>query len=348
MDDILKRERFRYSLLAGAIGDALGYPIEFNSLGSIKEKYGSGGLQDLELNPVTGTAIVSDDTQMTLFTASGLLWAQHNQLNEQTDNLPLECLYYSYLRWLYTQNQNIEVDQEVLAEQDFERAGAPRIMDIKELYFERAPGITCLEALESGNMGSIDNPINDSKGCGGVMRVAPVGLFLNKTPKEAFRVAAEAAAITHGHPTGYLSSGLFAAIIAYLVNGSELSEAIEQSLEILGEWEGYEETEEAILDALELSVSSVQPEEAIRKLGKGFIAEQALAIALYCALKESDPYKALLISVNHSGDSDSTGSICGNILGAMHGIESVPEEWVKKLEMSDFILSLADELYAKQ
>ncbi|MBS4024330.1 MAG: ADP-ribosylglycohydrolase family protein [Clostridia bacterium] len=105
-------------------------------------------------------------------------------------------VHQAYLRWLQTQNYHHEKQNE--------HTSGGWLIGIKELYTRRAPGNTCLAALSSGIMGTIDKPINDSKGCGGVMRVAPVGLFCRKD--EAFRIASECAALTHGHPSGYLSA----------------------------------------------------------------------------------------------------------------------------------------------
>lgn len=107
------------------------------------------------------------------------------------------------------------------------------LLDYRELFSNRAPGNTCLSALGSGRMGSIEQPINQSKGCGGVMRVAPVGLFLHKEPEYAFKIGSDIAAITHGHPTGYLSAGAFATIIAELVNGKTILDSTMTALSIL-------------------------------------------------------------------------------------------------------------------
>ena len=60
------------------------------------------------------------------------------------------------------------------------------LLDIKEIFAQRAPGNTCISALESGAMGTIEKHINDSKGCGGVMRAAPVGMLYNY--EEAFDI----------------------------------------------------------------------------------------------------------------------------------------------------------------
>lgn len=339
-------ERFKGCLLGGAIGDALGYPVEFMSLNQIKNTYGQKGLRDLILSIENHNAIISDDTQMTLFTADGLVWAYRRFIDDSTGSYAGSGTYQSYLRWLYTQTGEIK-DKALLDKTSHERENeeGTSILEKKELFSRRAPGNTCLSALESEEMGTMGNPINHSKGCGGVMRVAPVGLFLHKNPEMAFQTGAEIAAITHGHPTGYLAAGAFAMIIAEILNGKSIETSIKSTVDILKRYAGHEETLAAIQKAVELSMTDIPSEQAIGEIGEGWIAEEALAIALYCALKESDFENALFMSVNHDGDSDSTGAICGNILGATLGVKSIPDKWLEKIELRSFIEIMSDRLF---
>lgn len=66
-------DKYRGCLVGGAAGDALGYPVEFLTEQAILARYGQEGITGYELK--NGTAEISDDTQMTLFTATGLLLA---------------------------------------------------------------------------------------------------------------------------------------------------------------------------------------------------------------------------------------------------------------------------------
>jgi ADP-ribosylglycohydrolase len=219
------------------------------------------------------------------------------------------------------------------------------LLEVKELHASRAPGKTCLSALLSREMGTIEKPINNSKGCGAVMRVAPVALALTSDKEHIFKVGAESGAITHGHPSGYLTAGAFAYIIAAIIEGSNLLDAVKQTVGVLKEYKGHEECLTALTNAVELADSGLTDSEAFEKLGEGWVGEEALAIAVYCALKYSNDFKkAIIASVNHSGDSDSTGAITGNILGAYLGLSSIPEEWVKKLELKGVIMRIADDL----
>lgn len=200
------------------------------------------------------------------------------------------------------------------------------------------PGRSCLSALLSGKIGTTKEPINNSKGCGGVMRVAPVGLFYEKN--YAFDMAVDFAALTHGHPTGYLAAGALAYMIALIIEGGELETIIERTIKKLSNYEGNEECDKSLIKAVEFAKSDISEIDAISQLGEGWVAEEALGISTYCALKYKNNFKkGIITAVNHDGDSDSTGAITGNILGAYLGVNSIPKEWVDKVELLVELLS---------
>ena len=196
---------------AGRSGDALGYPVEFHRTPAEIERV-LGPVLPEGLPHAPGTrAPVSDDTQMTLFTAEGLIRA-FQRSRDQGICSPEAVLLNAYHRWLSMQTPA-----------DAERWRDPLqrgwLLDIPELHARRAPGNTCLTALTatlaSGALPSVATPPNDSKGCGAVMRSAPIGLAAADV-EEAFRRARDAAVLTHGHPSGYLSAGYFAGVVHQL------------------------------------------------------------------------------------------------------------------------------------
>ncbi|MGV8906217.1 MAG: ADP-ribosylglycohydrolase family protein [Acetobacterium sp.] len=344
-----KQKYFSGCLFGGAIGDALGYTVEFMRLPDITDRFGESGITDLVLSKESNIALISDDTQMTLFTADGMVWAYLDCGEESSGACAVSRTYQSYLRWLYTQTGNIK-DKHWLEKQPHEKENNlikydKSILEYCALFAQRAPGNSCLTALASGKMGNIADPVNNSKGCGGVMRVAPVGLFFHNDPVYAFRIGAEIAAITHGHPTGYLSAGTFATIIAELINGKTIVQSVKTALRILKTYQSNEETLAALEHAIELASGDENASEAIKNLGEGWVGEEALAIALYCALKKSDVKEALVLSVNHDGDSDSTGAICGNILGAVYGINALPEAWIANIELKELLTDMSHKLF---
>lgn len=337
------REQFIGCLLGGAIGDALGYPIEFLYLNEIYDKYGRNGIEDLEVNVFLGKSLISDDTQMTLFTVEGILNCEKKRKQGEEVNI-VKCVFESYERWLYTQGYALSEEYNY-----FIKERNSMLCNYKELFSQRAPGNSCLMSLmhiKDNNFGTIENHINNSKGCGGVMRTAPAGLYYINRNKKAFKLGCELAAITHGHTTGYISAGAFSSIISDLCAGLTIEEAVENAIKILKIIDKNRETLKALNRAVLLAKDGNPSPENILQLGRGWTGEEALSIAIYCALSyPKDFEKAVKLSVNHSGDSDSTGAICGNIMGAKLGFQSIPKEWIDKLELADLIKEMAEGLY---
>ncbi|MFB7598599.1 ADP-ribosylglycohydrolase family protein [Streptomyces sp. NPDC056160] len=349
------RARVRGCLLGGAVGDALGYPIEFSALDRIRATHGPRGLTGL----VTAAAdagevgLISDDTQMTLFTAEGIRQAQQQGHGPRLGSGGFRLVRWAYERWLETQSRTGPHASELARPTGGSYAG-PRGGLVTEawLYSRRAPGNACMSGLaldlvpDPAAVLGAPGPINsDSKGCGAVMRSAPFGLT-GAGPESAFDSAARCAQMTHGHPTGYYAAGAFAAIIACVVAGDSVEGAVLRSLRLLGRHAGHEETTAALTRALDLAAEGSPSAEQVERLGAGWVAEEALAIGVYAALAASGVENALLLAVNHSGDSDSTGSICGNILGARYGDHALPHAWVERVEGRARIAALADDLAA--
>ncbi|MFF3919677.1 ADP-ribosylglycohydrolase family protein [Streptomyces sp. NPDC001852] len=351
------RARVRGCLLGGAIGDALGYPVEFDAIDRIRAAHGPHGVTDLVPGPRGEVGLISDDTQMTLFTAEALVEAHsferkgerhdRRRMGDISDRWP-EMMLQAYERWLHTQSQPGPVTAPLPA------GPADGLVTEPWLYARRAPGNACLSGVAQryapgrwlpleGRPGEV-NP--DSKGCGAVMRSAPFGLIA-EYDHVAFQMAARAAQITHGHPTGYYAAGTLAAIVANLVAGDSMEGAVLRAMRLLARYPGHEETTAALERAVtEAGDRSVAPPERVERLGAGWVAEEALAIAVFCALYPGRVETKLLMAVNHSGDSDSTGAICGNLLGAQYGDHALPHEWVQRVEGRARIAVLADDLGA--
>jgi len=308
--------KYNGCLLGLAIGDALGAPVESLSLSEIKIKYGEEGITDFDTWNKFRAGSYSEDTQMSLVTAIGCIKAHQNIMFNRGYS-SADFIYKGYLEWLHSQNNP---------------------------FWLRYTGNTIQSALESGRMGTIEDPINNSKDCNGLMRTAAVGLAF---PSDmAFREGAEYAAITHGHPSGYLPAGFMSKMIAHIIEGSTLREAVEMSKKKLMTYEGHEETLRRIESAIELSLSQEPVENAIQAIGEGHTGEKALGIAVYCSLKFFyDFEKGVQAAVNHSGDSDSTGTIAGAILGAFLGVEAIPNGWMRNLEDADTITQIATDIF---
>jgi len=105
------------------------------------------------------------------------------------------------------------------------------------------------------------------------------------------------------------------------------------------------ETSEAIEAALSLARDGKTPSpELIETLGAAWVAEEALAISIYCALVARDFSHGVLLAVNHGGDSDSTGAITGNMLGLIYGQDQLPKVWRETVELKEVIEQVAHDL----
>ncbi len=353
-------ERIRGCMVGGAVGDALGYAVEFESWAQIRGKYGPGGIREVKLGP-RGVALISDDTQMALFTAAGILLGMtRGAMRGIMGRIDTYC-HWTYLDWLHTQRWHSRKED---ARTD------SWLMDVPDLYSQRAPGNTCLSALRSMEEGK--QPDNDSCGCGGVMRTAPMALL---TYVHAYALgdtlycdmcAAEAARLTHKHPLGFIPSAVLNHLLTEILKAddprtADLQTLVERSLEALpgivseedggktyGElWPKYiEKQKDLILKAMELAHQDMPDPMAIESIGGGWTGHEALAIAIYSAVKHPNSFEeAVISSVNLSGDSDSTGAVCGNIMGCLLGREAIPAKFTDRLELKDILEEMAHDLW---
>ncbi|MFK3980121.1 ADP-ribosylglycohydrolase family protein [Micromonospora sp. NPDC050397] len=318
------------SLFGLAYGDAFGKPTEFMTVAEIETRYGPGGPRDLPGNP----ALVTDDTQMAL--AVG--WALHDAPDATPEALePL--LRARFLDWAASPDNN------------------------------RAPGMTCLRAcgeLAKGGPWQAAT-VAGSKGCGANMRVTPVGLVPGYDLDTLAGVAQLQAGLTHGHPTALAASELTAYAVRVLCDGAALADlpdllrrrAIGQRAVYRDDWLGWLWQRPGIgspaefvargwdecLDALHrLDVALSRPDDGgdpCLATGEGWIAEEALATALLCALRHpGDPVAALARAATTSGDSDSIAALTGAFLGAAGGLAIFPAGWLDRIEYADQLAAL--------
>ncbi len=310
------------SLFGLAYGDALGKPTEFLDMVEIERRYGPGGPRELAGDP----ALVTDDTQMAIAVADGLLAA-----GSWTPDAVEPLWRSAFIAWAHSPDNN------------------------------RAPGMTCLRAvaaLEDGRRWQRAT-VPGSKGCGANMRVTPVGLLRGVDADTLAGLAQLQAGLTHGHPTALAASELTAYAVRVLCDGAALADvpallrerAETQRRVYRGDWLGDlwerpgvgapEEYIErgwveclAVLDRLDAALAAPDPgADPCLATGAGWIAEEALATALYCALLfADDPVAALGRAAASSGDSDSIAALAGAFLGAAHGMAAWPADWDSRIE----------------
>ncbi|MFX1480244.1 MAG: ADP-ribosylglycohydrolase family protein [Promethearchaeota archaeon] len=311
-----------------ALGDALGMPVEFKSIEDIRGIYGNEGIQNLPEK-----AIWTDDTQMTIAVTKTLLRLgkveQIKDLNEDTIG---KTFAEEFMNWLEDPGY------------------APGITTTRSVIFLTSNGANKWRLSGS----------NDSKGCGTVMRAAPLGIwFADSLSSELSsidgpyhtllsNVSKIQSEITHGHKAATAAALAGSYAVALAINGvspEDMIKPIEHYCNHI-----HPEFENAMQ---RLKVSLIKRNdrtfstdlEALRDIGEGWVGDEAFAMALYSAIQYPNDLKSCLrVSVNHDGDSDSVACIAGSILGAFHGISIIPNIWIDRLAEKKRMESLLREI----
>ncbi len=154
------------------------------------------------------------------------------------------------------------------------------------------------------------------------------------------RLGAEAAALTHGHPDGYLPAGAMAVLVRDGLNGVPWAESLAKVLALLRERCGSESTVAAVEGAARAAADGVALRERVSGLGEGWVGEEALAIGLYAAMVAKTFAECIELAANHDGDSDSTASIAGQLWCARFGLAGIEREVVGRVDVVEAVLEL--------
>ncbi|MFD7229586.1 ADP-ribosylglycohydrolase family protein [Streptomyces sp. NPDC059881] len=326
------RARVRGCLLGGAIGDALGAGVAELSVDDIRAAHGPDGVADFV--PAYGRrGAVTAATQLTLFTVDGLIRAQVRRDTGAWH--PPTDVHRAHLRWAATQRDwgpdERRKDNGWLAREEW-------------LYARRDPAPACLTGLGDESLGTLDKPKNPTaRDSGALVRSAPFGLLVGWEPQLVCQLAVECAAQTHGHPTAYLSAGAFAVIVHGLARGETVDGSVQRALSLLTPRPGHQPVTDALKQALGAVRQGIPSPARIAALGNPENAEDALAVAVYCTLVSEDIRHGLRLAVNHDGPSHTTATLCGALLGALHGETALPPAWLAELEGRATVLELADD-----
>jgi ADP-ribosylglycohydrolase len=291
------------ALLFGlALGDALGADTEFMKLPQIKQQYGPRGIQE-----PPDPALYTDDTQMTLALAEGLLDAGLSASLDQQ----MTAIGKRYIGWLHSPENN------------------------------RAPGMTCISGVQRFENGISwhESGIAGSKGCGSAMRVASIGYFYQRDERRLREIAKASSLITHGHPAAIAAS----VGAAYAVKLALDDVPVADYLRLISEFTDDMSDEFAQALRRVAHVAAWTDEEAaMAHIGQGWVAEEAVALALYCVIRYPNDYTACVRrAANGDGDTDSVACIAGSIMGARLGLDAIPADWRARCEHRDQIDDLA-------
>lgn len=331
-------ERITGALLGAAVGDALGLPVNRLATSDIQKQFGPDGVTGF-VEAFGRVGALSGEAQLMLSVAQGIA-AEAASVDDQSGPparftmlldaaVELDRVRKACLEWHLGQTGRAEAMQ-------------PCLVAWHPFLRERRPhGRTTAVALEAGAA----TAANDSKGNGCMLRVVPIGLaHLMTMPDEVFRRAWNVAGLTHGHPVAKAAAGVFAVLLSRLACRQALSGAIECALDTVPNDAAGMEVRALVDTARLLGKDKGPTEDALGRIGAGYLAAEALGIALYCVLTTSDFEAAVLAAVNHSGDSDATGAMAGALAGALYGTNAIPVDLLRELEGRDVLIGAAVEL----
>jgi UDP-2-acetamido-3-amino-2,3-dideoxy-glucuronate N-acetyltransferase len=321
----MTQEQYIGAMVGLAVGDALGYPAEFRSREQILREIGPEGITDfiahkdprfsrpMIVGPDHPPGTYTDDTQMSVAVAFGLLEAGSKS---ELDAL-MGSVGRAFAIWADSDDNN------------------------------RAPGQTCMTGCANLRRGVPwrEAGVADSKGCGSAMRVAPIGLLYAGDHERLLEVARASSLLTHGHPAAVEGAAAAALLVALALEGADgpaMLRAIERSC--FGRSPDFDARLSQVAELID-----APPEHALseRGLGEAWVAEEAVASALYCVWRHPDDYAAAVLeAVNTDGDSDSIAAITGSIVGARLGVEAIPQRWVRDVEDAETLQVLGHELWS--
>lgn len=307
------------SIVGLAVGDALGYPHEFRTVAQVRRELGPDGvvgflrLKDPRFTRpfIVGTdhppGTFTDDTQMSLALAEALLEARTADVD-----VLMPIVAKRFVDWYFADDNDRSPGE--------------------------ATGIGCT-ALRDGAPWRTAG-VAHSKGCGANMRVAPIGLYFDDLDVVA-HVARAQSLLTHRHPAALEGAAAAALCVALALRGADPPAMhAEVARRCVGRDADFDAVWTKIPRVLDEPAERVlvDPAKSAAALGEGWVAEEAIAAALWCVWRWPDDYRAgVLQAVNTDGDSDSLACIAGSILGARLGIDAIPAEWARDIEQSAYL-----------
>jgi ADP-ribosylglycohydrolase len=303
--------------LGAAIGDALGFPVEFvRSFDAIRAKFGRHGVrgyvQYWERNGAR-FAPYTDDTQMAELVLKTFTKAKHDHFSKDQ---AMKQLAQEFLSWAHDPQGG-----------------------------HRAPGNACLRGclnVEAGTPWYEAGGLDDG-GCGSVMRAFPAALLFPDDEQRAITWAVAQSKITHRAPIALAACAAMAGGMLEALRGSDASSLSKRMVKEAGAFDTN--TAEMIEMAVKRAETGESPHTVLNEL-EGWAAHECIAAAAFVITRHPASFEnAVLEAANTPGDSDSIATLVGALLGAWLGRDQIPENWIRDLERSTELEARAHEAF---
>jgi ADP-ribosyl-[dinitrogen reductase] hydrolase len=171
-----------------------------------------------------------------------------------------------------------------------------------------------------------------SAGNGSLMRLAPVPMWFSPDLEAMQRDSAESSRSTHG-ATECLDACRFMAGVLHRAFGGAVKDEV-----LFGDG-GFSGAPK--IAAIARGAYRDTPAASIR--GTGYVVD-CLEAALWCVWRTDTFEAAVLAPANLGDDADTTAAVCGQVAGALYGVEAIPKRWREQIAMAPLIIDLADRL----
>ncbi len=312
----------RNIIIGVAVGDALGFPVQFYPRSERKKRpvVDMGKYLD-EHGQIRSwgeglTGLWSDDTSLTLCLAESLL--KGFDLRDQAEK---------FVAWL---------DEGYLSARD--HAFDVGIQTTESLAKVRS-------VLQSGSFDELENLANDtdewSNGNGSLMRILPLlGYIKGKDVKEQFDLIRKASSLTHPHIRSALCCFLYLKMAEYIINDADkytaFQSACKDTLSLMEHLNCADAEYKALNRLLSCDLAKLPEEE----IDSGGYVISSLEASIWCLLTTNSYRDAVLKAVNLGDDSDTTGAIAGGLAALLYGLDSIPPDWIAQLKKPELFEDL--------
>ena len=306
--------RKAYGCLAGvAIGDAMGAPTTLMTPDEISERYGyvEDFIEPPPDHPIHAglkAGQVTDDTELTILVAESIMMSNGVDLNNYVKLLVEWALKRKIFETSFAGPSTTRALQKILKGAD------PR---------------------DTGKLGTTN---------GGAMRISPIGILDRRKLDQAIMDTHSICLPTHGSNVAISAASAISCAIAEAFDESASLESIIEAA-IYGARKGFKlgfkipsaSVDKRIELALKIVEGAESTEEAVKLLydyiGMGIEANEAVPSVIgIVKASDGETMKAIKAAVNIGGDADTIASMVGALCGALNGIESFPENLVKRVQ----------------
>ena len=306
----MNRQNNQYlgAIIGHAVGDAMGFPTEFSKREELLQSPVIEMIDSPDVGQPAGSW--SDDTAMEIATIDSFIQKKYFDYKDIMDK---------WVKWI--------------SKSEYTPTGVA--FDI---------GRTCLKAIKKYCNGTAplqcgSTSINEN-GNGSLMRILPVALYAYSKKLDdtsIHKLTNEVSSLTHAHEVSRLGCYIYVQFIINLLKGKTKEEAYKHIQDL--DYRSF--TIDSINQYTRILNEQIEVQILENIKSTGYIVD-TLESAMWIFMNAQHYKEAIIASTNIGGDTDTIGSIVGSMAGIYYGFESIPFNWLVKLQRKDYLIDFVD------